>query len=177
MSVDTCSAGSEDGPTPHWSRMNRALLTGMSGTGKSSVVRALRQRGWPAIDMDEPGWSTRDADGNQRWRADRLAAAIRADAEGRLVVSGCAEDQAAFYPHFKHVILMSAPPDVMRARIAARADNPYGKRPAEWAEIVDHLARVEPLLRRRATHEIVTTMPLGEVVDRVVSIIGPPPAG
>jgi dephospho-CoA kinase len=44
--------------------MSRVLLTGMSGTGKSSVIAELRSRGFTAIDMDEPGWSVRTAEGN-----------------------------------------------------------------------------------------------------------------
>ncbi len=119
--------------------MNRALLTGMSGTGKSSVIRELRRHGLPAIDMDEPGWSVRDAAGNQLFCEDRLRAAIEADEAGRLIVSGCAENQVAFYPQFRHIILLSAPAAVLQERIAARSDNPYGKRPAEWAEIMNHL--------------------------------------
>ena len=152
--------------------MNRTFLTCMSGTGKSSVIRELRRRGRPAIDMDEPDWSYVDADGNQLWREERLSAAIGADVAGRFVVSGCAENQVAFYPRFRHIILLSAPPDVMQARVSARQDNPYGKRPEEWNQILDNLACVEPLLRQRATHEIVTTIPLEEVVKRVLEIIG-----
>jgi dephospho-CoA kinase len=41
--------------------MSRVLLTGMSGTGKSSVIAELKRRGFAAIDMDEPDWSVRDA--------------------------------------------------------------------------------------------------------------------
>jgi dephospho-CoA kinase len=47
--------------------MSRVLLTGMSGTGKSSVIAELKRRGFAAIDMDEPGWSVRDAEGHQLW--------------------------------------------------------------------------------------------------------------
>ena len=35
--------------------MKRVLLTGMSGTGKSSVIRVLGARGFRAIDTDD-GW-------------------------------------------------------------------------------------------------------------------------
>jgi hypothetical protein len=37
--------------------MKRVLLTGMSGTGKSTVIRELARLGHKAIDLDEPGWS------------------------------------------------------------------------------------------------------------------------
>ena len=151
--------------------MGRMMLTGMSGTGKSSVVVELRRRGWPTIEADEPGWSYRDAKGNQLWREDRRQEAIAADTARRLVVSGCTENQVAFYPHFQHIVLLSAPADVIRQRLAARTNNPYGKRPEELAEVLDHLAWVEPLLRQRATHEIVTTMPLAHVVAAVLSIM------
>lgn len=48
--------------------------------------------------------------------------------------------------------------------------NGYGKRPKELAEVLHHLEGVEPLLRRSATHEIVTTMPLDRVVAAVLSL-------
>ena len=37
--------------------MKRVLITGMSGTGKSAVVRELAARGYPAVDLDTPEWS------------------------------------------------------------------------------------------------------------------------
>lgn len=37
--------------------MKRVLLTGMSGTGKSTVIRELAARGYKAIDADDDGWS------------------------------------------------------------------------------------------------------------------------
>ncbi|HKA26835.1 MAG TPA: hypothetical protein VKD88_05635 [Gaiellaceae bacterium] len=51
--------------------MKRVLLTGMSGTGKSSVVRELVARGYKAVDTDD-GWSEIQPDGRQAWREDAI---------------------------------------------------------------------------------------------------------
>jgi predicted ATPase len=37
--------------------MKRVLITGMSGTGKSSVIQELAARGYRAHDLDTPEWS------------------------------------------------------------------------------------------------------------------------
>jgi dephospho-CoA kinase len=37
--------------------MTEVLVTGMSGTGKSSVLVELARRGYRVVDTDEPGWS------------------------------------------------------------------------------------------------------------------------
>jgi len=37
--------------------MKRVLITGMSGTGKSSVIQELVARRYQAYDLDTPEWS------------------------------------------------------------------------------------------------------------------------
>ena len=51
--------------------MKRILLTGMSGTGKSSVVRELVARGYKAVDTDD-GWCEPLPDGRQHWREEAI---------------------------------------------------------------------------------------------------------
>ncbi|MGQ0593998.1 MAG: hypothetical protein ACT4QB_15540 [Gammaproteobacteria bacterium] len=96
--------------------MTRVLLTGMSGTGESSVIRELRRKRFTAIDMDESGWSVHNAEGHQLWCEDRLLEVFKADDVDHLFVSGCAENQVNFYAQFSHIILMSAPADVIKER-------------------------------------------------------------
>lgn len=89
---------------------------------------------------------------------------------GHPFVSGCAMNQGKFYPLLDRIVLLSAPAEVTLARIAERADNPCGKDAAERQEIPANLAEIEPLLRRAATDEIVTRVPLAEVVSRLEAI-------
>lgn len=152
--------------------MTRILLTGMSGTGKSSVIAELRARGYAAVDCDEPGWSEHDPDGDWVWREDRIRDLLaHDDDDSPLFVSGCATNQARFYPRFDHVVLLSAPADVLVHRLRTRTNNPYGKHPDELADVLRYLDTVEPLLRRRATLEIDTRAPLPDVVAAILRLL------
>lgn len=158
----------------------RLLVTGMSGTGKSTVLRALGARGHRVVDTDDDAWSVevRHPDGavDRQWHTDAVAALLDGHRDGALFVAGCTEGQVAFYPRFTHVVLLSAPAEVLLARLAARTDNPYGRSPGEQALVRRHLAEVEPLLRTGATAEIDTTAPVAEVVRRLEELAAGPPA-
>lgn len=59
-------------------------------------------------------------------------------------------------------------------RLAERTNNPYGKRPEEIARTLALQQTIEPLLRTGASHELDTTIPLDQVVARVLQIAGHP---
>jgi dephospho-CoA kinase len=150
--------------------VKRVLLTGMSGTGKSSVVRALAARGYKAVDTDD-GWSEPLPDGRQRWREDAIARLLDTEDADVLFLAGCEENQAQFHPRFDHIVLLSAPIETLLERLETRTENPYGKSPEELRRILDDLEHVEPLLRRTADHEVRTTAPLDEVVANVLRLV------
>ena len=161
--------------------MTAILVTGMSGTGKSTALAELARRGHPVVDTDYGDWvedvPSAGGDRTERlWREDRIDALLGEHTEGTLFVSGCVANQGRFYSRFKAVVLLSAPEEVILARVASRRTNPYGKTETERALILDDLHTAEPLLRAGASAEIDTRRPIGEVADMLESIAGLPGA-
>jgi hypothetical protein len=66
---------------------------------------------------------------------------------------------------------MSGVGNVLLGRVARRTNNPYGKSAVELCRIRADVEAVEPLLRRGADHEIVTDVPLSEVVTAVLHAV------
>nr|WP_280801321.1 AAA family ATPase [Arthrobacter pigmenti] len=141
------------------------MLTGMSGTGKSTVLKELRQRGYFTVDTDYDGWELPDGTWDEA-RMDQLLAEA-----ANVVVSGTVDNQGQFYDRFDHIVLLSAPLEVLLERVKNRTNNPYGKTEQEGAEIAAYLETVEPLLRRGATTELDGRRPVGELADVIAELI------
>ena len=163
--------------------MKRVLITGMSATGKSTVIAELAVRGYKAIDTDEGGLSEvivvpgdvrtgLDPGQDWVWREDRIQALLSTEDAEVLFLGGCAPNQGVFYPQFDHIILLRAPADVIVQRLRTRTTNPYGSRPEDIVRTLDMLRTVEPLLRRGATHEVDACLPLDQVVRQVLRLVG-----
>jgi shikimate kinase len=151
--------------------VRRVLITGMSGTGKSTALAELRRRGFETVDTDEGGWTVwSDEDDGYVWDEERIAELLAADRGSALFVSGTVSNQGRFYDRLDAVVLLSAPADVLLERLGSRTTNPYGQSPEEQALVLRHLAEVEPLLRATCTHELDATRPVDEVVERLVGI-------
>jgi shikimate kinase len=171
--------------------VTRILLTGLSGTGKSTLIAALAARGYRAVDADGEAFSTwaeptSDADvvgppveagRDWVWREDRIQGLLSAEYTDVLFLGGCAENMGQFLAQFDHVVLLRAPADVLVERLRTRTTNPYGKHPDEVARILEQMATVEPLLRRAADHEIDTSAPLEAVLATVLRLAQSPVRG
>src|SRR5207248_5475767 len=147
----------------------RVLVTGMSGTGKSTALAELEKRGYRVVDTDSREWSEWVPGADEwLWREGRMAALLAENSEPALFVSGCMSNQGKFYGRFEAIVLLSAPAEVILERVDRRPTNDYGKTARERDLILTHLETVEPLLRAGATHELDASRPVAEVVDGLI---------
>jgi dephospho-CoA kinase len=163
--------------------MSRVLVTGMSGTGKSSALAELGRHGYRVVDTDDPGWREYRKDvgssdevhrGEWLWIEERIAGLLDSDDGRSLFVQGCVRNQSKFYDRFDAIVLLSAPSEVILDRIERRTTNNYGKSRVERAMILEDLASVEPLLRATCTHELDASRPLDDVVADLIAIASSP---
>lgn len=148
----------------------------MSGTGKSTVIAQLVGRGYKAIDLDSEGLCEWDANGDELWLEDQLQRLLATEDVDALFLAGCAANQVKFYPQFDHVVLLSAPAEVMTERLTTRTNNTYGKHPSEAARILEQKNTIEPMLRKSATVEVDSSASIEQVMEVIVGLIRQPQA-
>ncbi|MGB8384289.1 MAG: AAA family ATPase [Dermatophilaceae bacterium] len=149
--------------------VTRVLVTGMSGTGKTTVLDELWRRGHLTVDTDYDGWKSPEG----TWDEQRMDQLLASNLD--VVVSGTAENQGRFYDRFEHVVLLSAPLQVLVERVSRRTNNPYGMTAEQQVEIARYLDAVEPLLRRGATHELDGQRPASELADVIEDLVNRTP--
>lgn len=167
------------------------LIEGVSATGKTSVATELQRRGYHAIHGDRElayqGYPKTGArlDGRARQQSIRDVAfghrhhlwdvakvkALLADRRHPITFfCGGSRNFDQFIELFDGVFVLDVDPDTLKRRLAGRADDEFGGKPAER----------ELVLRLQATQEdipgnammIDATAPLSTVVDAILSKCG-----
>lgn len=129
-------------------------LTGLSGTGKSSIISNLQNRGYYAIDTDYDDWKIFSAcDRDWLLNEQKVAEILKSTTGKPLIISGCCANQATFYKFFDCVVLLSASIETILDRVAGRQSNSYGQTIEERNEIVWNFENIQPLLKKGADIE------------------------
>lgn len=162
----------------------KIYVTGISGTGKTSITNALISKGVTAIDIDDlchwenkytgerTGWEPGSSDewhASHSWLCDVERLKERLAKERNIVVSGFASNQREYANLFDKIFLLHATPETIFARIHARLDNDFGKHPAEQKRIMDSRGPLETMMVEKGAVLLDAERPLEEIVTEIQS--------
>lgn len=173
------------------------FITGISGSGKSTVLNELQKQNYEAHGVDEEGyadWVNRttgdivpfpeDESNNDihewyirhRWvlSYERISQ-LKTDSDNRqtlVFIGGVAEGEKEVWHLFDKVVLLSVDEATIRRRIASRKDNHFGKTPEEMADILKWLNDNQNNYRRFGASIVDATKPINEVLNDVIQIAG-----
>ncbi len=165
----------------------KIYVTGVSGTGKSSIARELNARGVPAIDMDDlchwqhkptgerTGWEPgKDDEWYEKhgWICSIESLQEFLTANDNAVALGLSSNQDEYLPFFDKVLILRSKPEVITERINKRTDNDYGKHPAEQGRILNWHKTFEKEMVDKGAIPLDADRELGEVVDEIVAHLG-----
>jgi hypothetical protein len=88
-----------------------------------TVLDVLRGRGSVTVNTDYGDWVLPDGTWDER-RMDQLLVDRR-----DIVIAGTVSNQGGFHDRFEHVVLLSAPLEVLLGGVGTRTNNPYGREP------------------------------------------------
>jgi broad-specificity NMP kinase len=167
--------------------MNKYLITGVAGTGKSTVAKELRKRGYAAYDTEE-GFSyyvekatgercAYPATPSQEWydKHERvfdekvLINLFKKHANEPLFIASITANQAKYYPQFDKIFLLNSPDDVITHRLGTRTGNYFGRHPLDLQRVIGRHQQFDDELRALGAIEINTTQPINSVVDEILS--------
>ena len=161
--------------------MRNYLIEGVSGTGKTSVCKELRRRGFNAINGDtdlayqgdpETGEPTDDVPSHWHhiWHVDGVRALVADRSERYTFFCGGSRNFSKFQGLFDGVFVLEIDLDTLNRRLDQRPADEFGAQPSE-RELVVRLHRT-----KEDTPEdgipIDATAPLAHVVDEILRRAG-----
>lgn len=169
----------------------KVLITGIAGTGKSTIVKALNEKGIASIDLhDVPGlffWQDKKTKErveyvptqSREWfdTVDRLCDIGRLkkilDQKQDIVMAGTVGgNQAEYIALFDTVILLQSDPQTLIHRMKTRTNKSgYGKTKAEQEDNIEWQKEFDPLLLSLGAIPVDTNGELNDVVDKIITLI------
>jgi broad-specificity NMP kinase len=162
------------------------LITGVAGTGKSTIAKELHHRGYAAYDTEE-GFSyyvdkqtgercAYPKQPSQEWydRHERvfdekvLMNLLKKHADEPLFICSITANQIKYYPQFDKIFLLTAPDDVITHRLGTRTNNYFGRHPLDLARVIGRHEQFDDELKAAGAVVIDSTQPLDTVADEII---------
>ena len=168
----------------------KILLTGIAGTGKSTIIQALNEQGITAIDLhDVPdlfSWQDKKTKEtvpyipvqSREWfeAVERLCDLEKLkdliDKYEHVVMAGTAGNQTDIMKLFDKTILLQANPDILVERMKTRTNKSgYGKTQAEQEDNIEWQKSFDPFIISQGALPLNTEGGLDEVVNKIITDI------
>lgn len=168
-------------------------ITGMSGSGKSTILRELASLGYETHGVDELGYAdwvdrktgeiipfpedeqsvtVHDWYKKHRWvlSVDRISQLKhQVDTDDKLVfLGGIAEGEENVWQYFDKVFLLKIDEQTINERITNRTDNDFGKAPEEMTEIMSVLHVYQAKCEKLGAIVVDSTKPIKTVVENII---------
>lgn len=164
------------------------LITGVSGSGKTTIASELSSLGYHAINMDSVdglcSWvdlssgefvpDGRELDSNWLethdwwWRSEKLNELLAGTEDGYFC--GSSGNEKEFFSLFGKVILLNMDADLINERILNNhRDHSYGKMPGEIEAILGYFENFQTDAIKAGAVVIDARKPLNEVVDLILA--------
>lgn len=166
---------------------NKYLITGVAGTGKSTLAKELRQRGYAAYDTDE-GFSfyanketdertVRPHEPTPEWYEKHhrvfdeniLENLFKKHQQEALFICSIAANQSKYYSQFDKLFLLTAPDEIITNRLGSRTNNYFGKHPLELQRVIGRHEQFDEELKADGAIVIDSTQPIEAVADAILS--------
>lgn len=159
----------------------RYLITGVAGSGKSTLEKCFKSKGYVTIDIDDGFAEWRHTETDEvldytpekngwheiaEWVVDteKLQAFFNQHSHEDVLVFGSFARIDTVVGLFDKIFLLEYPnSEVVHQRIARRGDG-YGKHPDELVRILSYVEPYQDRMRRAGARSISCTLPLNQVV-------------
>jgi broad-specificity NMP kinase len=167
--------------------MGKYLITGSPGAGKSTVAKALKQRGFVGYDSESmPGitrlevaatgkpskWPLSPVDWKKyafNWQEKGLRRLL--DSSPEVFVAASVSNQEKFYHLFDRIFVLTVDQTTLKHRLLTRRKL-FGKRPDELAGIINHHTEREAgFLAQPQSVAINASQSLEKVVDDIIAYV------
>lgn len=168
--------------------MKKIFITGVSGTGKTTIAKELEKRGYYAISIDEVeglcSWINQETGqksggkevemnaefvDKHNWicNTEHLNKLLSKEVDVVFVL-GRATNQEDFLHIFDKILLLQCSPETFCKRIEMRTDNTFGKNKKVQQQVIDGYKPYTEKMLGKGAIPIDTEKPINEVVDEVI---------
>jgi shikimate kinase len=175
--------------------MALVFITGVAGSGKSTVLKELRCRGYEAYDTDDDGFakwqhkqtghihpksSIKPSDRTKKFLKEHSWNIPRSEVEELakrakhkiIFLCGAASNEQEVRDLFKGMFELTIDEGTLRHQLLTRSSNDWGKQPHELKKTLEELRRSANDLSKKSGYVIIdATQPVSGIADKILESI------